>query len=86
MEQKYKNENINIFEDINNDENCDNSIFKDNNFQGGPQRKELCVKKEITNSKVNKEIKKSFRIGTLNNNVIIKFENNENGNENNNKA
>ena len=85
LEQKYKNENINIFEDINNDENCDNSIFKDNNFQGGPQRKELCVKKEITNSKVNKEIKKSFRIGTLNNNVIIKFENNENGNENNNK-
>jgi len=83
LEQKYKNENLNIFEDIINSENCDNSIFNDNNFQGGTQRKELCVKKEITNSKVNKEIKKSFRIGTINNNVIIKFENNENGNENN---
>lgn len=83
LEQKYKNENINIFEDINNDENCNNSIFNENNFQGGAQRKELCVKKEITNSKVNKEIKKSFRIGTVNNNVIIKFENNGNGNENN---
>ena len=83
LEQKYKNESVNIFEDINNDENCDNSIFKDNNFQGGAQRKELCVKKEITNSKVNKEIKKSFRIGTINNNFIIKFENNENGNDNN---
>ena len=83
LEQKYKNENLNIFEDINNVENYDSSFFKDNNFQGGVQRKELCVKKEITNPKVNKEIKKSFRIGTINNNVIIKFENNENGNDNN---
>ena len=83
LEQKYKNESVNIFEDINNEENCDNSIFNDNSFQVGAQRKELCVKKEITNSKVNKEIKKTFRIGTVNNNVIIKFENNENGNDNN---
>ena len=83
LEQKHKGENLNIFEDNNSNDNYENTIFNENNFQGSAQRKELCVRKEITNSKVNKEIKKSFRIGTINNNFIIKFENNENGNENN---
>ena len=82
IEQKYKNENLNIFENNNDiDDNYNNSIFNDNNFQSGTQRKELNVKKnEVINSKVNKEVRKSFRIGTVNNNFIIKFEDPENGN------
>ena len=57
IEQKYKNENLNIFENNNEiDDNNNNSIFNDNNFQSGTQRKELNVKKnEVINSKVNKE-------------------------------
>ena len=84
LEQKYKNENLNIFDNINNNDNDNygDSIFNDNNYQRKSLRKELNVKKnEIVNSKVNKEIKKSFRIGTVNNNFIIKFEE-ENGNNN----
>jgi hypothetical protein len=81
IEQKYKKENLNIFENIINDNNNDeNSIFNENNFKGGIQRKELNVKK--SEIKVNKEVRKSFRIGTVNNNIIIKFEDDDKVNDN----
>ena len=61
---KYKNENNNIKDD-----------FNDNNLNKGMQRKELKVKRsEFTNPKQNKEVKKSFRIGQLNDNLVMKFE------------
>lgn len=81
IEQKYKKESLNIFENIINDNNNDeNSIFNENNFKGGTQRKELNVKK--SEIKVNKEVRKSFRIGTVNNNIIIKFEDDDKANDN----
>ena len=81
IEQKYKKENLNIFENIINDNNNDeNSIFNENNFKGGTQRKELNVKK--SEIKVNKEVRKSFRIGTVNNNIIIKFEDDDKTSDN----
>ena len=60
--QIYKNEKNNIF----------NNAFDEDK---GVQRKELRVKRnDFSSSKQNKEVKKSFRIGQLNDNLVIKFE------------
>ena len=77
-EQKYYNNQLkNFFDDDNNSENNDFTFY--NTFNSGLKRKELKVKKnENINSNLNREIKKSFRIGQLNNNIIIKYENEKN--------
>jgi hypothetical protein len=69
-----KKKNKNIFED-------DNDIkdnFYYNNSGGGIKRKELKIaKNENIISNFNREVRKTFRISQSNNNIFLKFEDNE---------